>query len=159
LGKCAPQTRAKNIEVKITTPTPPKPFSIRTSKKDILIGKSKFSHLFPIREKLPQLVVDREDAEVRRREKERDTQRNIERRKEEKKNLEAKKIRAKIKKNLAEREEKRKSHNKIRGPFFVKTKLNKSKVKNQNREGKSLKSKSRRVGKALWTVEEWLRRG
>ena len=160
LGKCAPQTRAKNLKVKTTTPTPSQPFSIRPSKKDILIGKSKFSHLFPIREKLPQLVVDREDAEVRRRKEERDNQRNIERRKEAEKNLEAKKIRAKIKKNLAEREEKRKSHsNKITESLFVKTKLDKSKAKKQDREGKSLKSKPRRVGKALWTVEEWLRRG
>lgn len=112
--------------------------------KEQVKEKPKFSQLFPKRDKLPKLVLERNEEEKRRLvalAKEAQLTKEAEQ-------LAAKKIREKIQENLIERKERRKKKQQ------TSEKLEKKKKKKKERRGKVFV-----VGEALWTVEEWLRRG
>jgi len=118
--------------------------------KERVKEKQKFRQLFPKRDKLPKLVLERNEEEKRRLvalAKEAQL-------KKEDEQLAAKKIREKIQENLIEREERRKKKLLNAQKQQKSEKLEKKKKKKKERRGKVFV-----VGEALWTVEEWLRRG
>ena len=129
-----------------------------TSQNKKVSEKTKFSQLLPKRDKITKIEVERKKAELEEaRKKKRAEVLEALRKRKEAENLEAKKIRETIQQNLEEREERRRKELSLKKKNARKSR--EKKLTNKPRQGKALKEKHTRIGKALWTVEEWLRRG